>query len=240
MRTVRIALRGLTPGPRTLTPAEARYLIRVHRLRADDRFAAFDPEAGTEADAQVVSERGEVLVDALRPAPVLVRPRTHWIHALAKGDKCDAIVRDVSELGAHRVTFVGTERSVVRLTDARIEGRLSRFRAIAEDAARQCGRPDVAEVALTSFEHVLEMALETEPHIVFSPGGQPLAQVLLGIRAEEPITFFAGPEGGFSPAEITALEAAHFVASRWGLILRTETVPAAVLGAASVWRGQQV
>src|SRR5580700_4824300 len=107
MMAHRAPIPDLSPGERRLEGALAHYLARVLRLRAGDGFVAFDPSTGLEADAVTVSADAlaiTVRCGALRKsARERTGPRTTWIQGLAKGDKCDAIVRDATELGASRV-----------------------------------------------------------------------------------------------------------------------------------------
>jgi len=102
---------------------------------------------------------------------------------------------------------------------------------------RQCGRGDAPVIAApTPFGDALRDApadalrLCLDPHAPRSLGA---ALVDLGPRA---VVLVVGPEGGLSPAEIEAAEAAGFARVTLGpLVLRTETVCAAVLGALLVW-----
>src|SRR5690606_2410823 len=95
--TIRAPAKGLADGERVLPAEESRYLSRVLRLEAGDRFVAFDPDARTEADGVVVgpSPAGlRVKIERTRPAEVTAKTRLALVYALAKGDKVDAVVRD--------------------------------------------------------------------------------------------------------------------------------------------------
>src|SRR5688500_6955317 len=129
---------GEQPLPRDLSA----YLVRVLRLRAGDRFTVFDPEAGVEADAELLRDVPAVARLAEPRAVVVSGRAVTLVQGLAKGDKPEQVLRAAVALGARRVTFVRTERSV-----AGAELRLARLRAVMLDAARQCGRGDLPELS---------------------------------------------------------------------------------------------
>jgi 16S rRNA (uracil1498-N3)-methyltransferase len=56
------------------------------------------------------------------------------------------------------------------------------------------------------------------------------------VAAATSVTILVGPEGGLDASEVEAAASAGFTRARLGgLVLRTETVCAAVLGALVVW-----
>lgn len=120
--------------------------------------------------------------------------------ALAKGEKMDLVVQKATELGAARIAPFAAERSVVRLEPERGEERARRWRRIAEEAARQCGRSDVPEVrAPATLEGALAALPEGARAVILEPGGAPLSSVPAGAPAYAAIV---GPEGGLTPAEV--------------------------------------
>jgi 16S rRNA (uracil1498-N3)-methyltransferase len=242
MRKVRAPVTPLGPGERTLDAAGTHYVARVLRLAEGDTFVAFDPSQSLEADARVVSLSPEGLRVTLgppRPGQTVPLVPVTWIHGMAKGEKLDAVVRDATELGATRFVVADSARAVVKLTAEKGDARRLRWDKIAREAARQCGRSDAPVVdgplpwenALTSVpDHAARFLLWEE-------ATRPLAPpLLLALSTDRPIAFAAGPEGGLSPAEArTAEDAGWSPVSLGSLILRTETVAAAVLGAVRVF-----
>ena len=100
---------------------------------------------------------------------------------------------------------------------------LAEERGIAGEAARQCGRADVPEVAEPA---PLPAALEAPPgfrRIAFHPG--PWAPLATLAEAGAPGHLAViGPEGGFTDSEIRAcLEAGCALASLGPRVLRAET-----------------
>lgn len=232
---LRVPVALTAPGLATLSPEAVLYVTRVHRLGVGASFVAFDPEKAVEADAEIVEvTRASAVarVGAIRPASVRPSRRVTLVQAAAKGEKMDGIIRDATELGATRVITVVTERSIARPDVARVE----RWRRIAVEAARQCGRGDTPLIDTPSKLSVILPKLAPragEAAFCLDPwASAPLGAALSALSVEAPVTFLIGPEGGFDEAEIQASEDAGFTRVALGaLVLRTETVCPAVLGA---------
>jgi 16S rRNA (uracil1498-N3)-methyltransferase len=236
----RIAVRELRNGPRLLDAAASRHLAVVLRLRAGDAFVAFDPERGVEADAVVARvERGRVHAELGEPRAARAMAPVIWMQGLAKGEKMDAIVRDATELGATRIVPVSSAFAVVRLDGARAEARRKRWMKIAEEAARQCGRADPPKVdAPRVWAEALSIAASAPTRFcLYERATLPLGPRLMkALENRTPMAFAAGPEGGWAEEEVVEAVGAGFeVVSLGELILRTETVASAVLGAARIF-----
>ncbi len=79
--------------------------------------------------------------------------------ALPKGDKMEFIVQKATELGVARIVPFRSARTIPRRTEDRAARRLERWRRIAAEAAEQCGRTDVPEIAEPlPFREALEQA----------------------------------------------------------------------------------
>ncbi|HEU4536911.1 MAG TPA: RsmE family RNA methyltransferase [Polyangiaceae bacterium] len=233
-RPLRVPVAGLRPGPFALPPEAARYVGTVHRLGPGAALVLVDHAARLEAPARVVSaERGAVVVEAEAPAPSASLPPLAIVllQALPKGDKMDAIVRDATELGVARVVPVFAARSVVR-PGAGGGGRLERWRRVALEAARQCGRGDVPEVLEpVSPEGAFRLAPAEGPRLVLEPGAPPLRDAF-GPETPPALALAVGPEGGWAPSELDAARAGGWAPASLGpFVLRTETAAAAALGA---------
>jgi 16S rRNA (uracil1498-N3)-methyltransferase len=199
--------------------ASLHYMADVLRLAPGSPVEVFDG-AGSAWDASFTGS--ELRLGERRPAPL--PGATVWLaFALARGEKGDWIVQKGTELGVSRLVPWQAERSVVRLEPDRAAERARRWRRIAEEAARQCGRADVPEVAVPG---TLAAALETPPgfaRIVFHAGaGAPLGGLA---RPEAPgILAVVGPEGGLTEREVEACVAAGCGLATLGpRVLRAET-----------------
>jgi 16S rRNA (uracil1498-N3)-methyltransferase len=222
----------------------AHYLARVLRLQAGDAFVAFDPENGGEADAVIVWADPDIVTvrfGALRAGATVHARAITFIQGLAKGDKCDEVVRDATELGATRIVVATTKRSVVKLDAARATERQARWARIAQEAARQSGRSDAPRVdAPCSWREALaRVEGDTARFCLWERATEPLGPLLLEALAARPALAFAcGPEGGLESHEVDEARTAGWrVASLGPFALRTETVAAAVLGAVRVLGG---
>lgn len=246
---LRVPLTPVVSGALALPDDVAGYVIRVHRLRRGDRFVLFDPEAALEADAEledVGSQPPIARVGEVRPARIQARRSVTLIQATAKGDKMDAIVRDATELGVTRFVPAIAERSVSRPSSE--AGRADRYRRIAIQASRQCGRGDAPKIeAPTPLREAIERFAVTSPGassrlvaLCLDPrSGLRLRDELLALDPDVDVALIVGPEGGFADAELALCEEKGVRRVSMGpFILRTETVCAAVLGALLVLRAE--
>lgn len=240
--TLRAPVRGLAEGPHQPDPELVHYLCTVHRLRTGDGFLAFDPQRGLEADATLEGE-GDALslrVGPVRAAKVTARRPITLIQGFGKADKCDAVVRDATELGVTAVLVATMDRSVARPVENKMAAREERWRRIATEAARQSGRGDVPHIgAVTSLESALDgLAPDVAVFVLWERATAPLGPALklvMASGAERPLAFVIGPEGGLGDREIAACAARDLTPYSLGdFILRTETVAAAVLGAVRI------
>jgi 16S rRNA (uracil1498-N3)-methyltransferase len=233
---IRAPIAKLAEGARTLDADTSSYLCRVLRLRAGDRFLAFDPEARVDAEATVEeadARAARVVIGPLRAAEIVARTPVTLVYALAKGDKVDAVVRDATELGATHVHLTPSDHAVVKIDAAKREAKLQRWQRIAEEAARQCGRGDAPRVDLAATFHDALKTVTADDRFILDPRAEhPLGRHL---RSGVATAFVVGPEGGFSSDEIDLAKSEGFRPVTLGsFVLRTETVAAAVLGALRV------
>jgi 16S rRNA (uracil1498-N3)-methyltransferase len=223
-----VTKRRVLLGPERIDAGRARldegarhYLREVLRLRPGASVEVFDGLGGRYA--------GEIdaTFDAVLLGPREDAPRgpveVSLLFALAKGEKNDLVVQKATELGAARVLPFIAARSVVRLEPAKSEDRAARWRRIAEEAARQCGRADVPEVRVpTVLEEALAALAPGTRTFAFHPGGEPLK----AFPPDGAVTIAAvvGPEGGLSDAEMAACERAGAARASLGpRTLRAET-----------------
>ncbi len=135
-----------------------------------------------------------------------------------------------TELGVSRFVPWEAARSVVRLEPARAAERSRRWGRIAAEAARQCGRSDVPEVAVPGPLAAALAAPAGFVGLAFHAGaGAPLASL---VRPGAPgYLALLGPEGGLTDSEMEACLRAGLAAASLGpRVLRAET--AAVAAAA--------
>ncbi len=229
------AVRG---GRVAIAGGDARHLRKALRLGAGDRLVAFDG-TGREWDATIERVEPSAVHLALgeerrsaveSPCEILLG------QGVGKGDKLDLVVRAATELGVRAVVPVVTERAVATAAG---DARLERWRRIAAEACKQCGRAAVPEIARPEpLEAFLRRAARFERKLVpWESGGVPLRS-LAGSGGVRSTALLVGPEGGLAPREVAAAEAAGFVAVRLGpRVLRTETAGIVAVAAAQLLFG---
>ena len=240
-RTPRLRLyvtTGLEAGcSAALGDKQTHYVRNVMRAAAGEQLALFNGRDGEWCARIERLGRGEadlVVEGQLRPqAP---EPDLWLAFAAIKRAPIDLIAEKATELGAARLLPVFTSRT----QSARVN--IGRLAAIASEAAEQCGRLTVPEIAEAQ---ALEELLASWPGdgrtlLVCDESGRapPLADVLAGIEARK-WGVLVGPEGGFAEAELDAMGRLAF-ARRVGLgqrILRAVNAAVAALSVLQALRG---
>ncbi|HET8539173.1 MAG TPA: 16S rRNA (uracil(1498)-N(3))-methyltransferase [Anaeromyxobacter sp.] len=221
LRRVHVPPDRIDGGRARLSPAARHYVAEVLRLAAGAAVEVFDGRGGRYAGRL---EPGlETVAVGPREDARGAGAEIALLFALAKGEKTDLVVQKATELGAARILPFAAERSVVRLGPERGAERARRWRRIAEDAARQCGRADVPDVAAPlPLEAALAALAPGAAPIVFHPGGAPLAA--LAPPGPGGLAAVVGPEGGLTEAELAACERAGARRASLGpRVLRAET-----------------
>src|SRR5262249_55242984 len=203
----------ITSSSITLSPDETHHLARVLRLRPGDQVSVFnglgaeysctvDHVSGNQATLEII----EQLTDAVEsPLPLTLA------QALAKGEKFDFIVQKATELGVRRIVPIVTEQGDVKIADEKTDRRLGRWRRVALEASKQCGRrllvqiePPLSFIEFLHCENPRSGAtLSAEPPLmlVFTErGGAAIDRLLSSHRAGSSGIAVIGPEGGWSEA----------------------------------------
>jgi 16S rRNA (uracil1498-N3)-methyltransferase len=238
MRTV--VVKTLHAGSLSLELDAAHYVRTVLRLPVGTKLKLVARDMHAFATIKALEPGVELEVEAPMQSETARRQIT-WIQGLPKGDKADAIVQDATELGATRIVFASMERCVRVLDGDKREKMLTRWRRIAEDAVKQCGRLDIPAIKgpLPLDEILASHAPAGSAFVLYEKSVVPLRESLeSAIEASTALTFAVGPEGGITEEEIARFERANFLTRSLGTtILRTETAAAAVLGAIRIWQG---
>lgn len=222
-----------------LTPEARHHLVDVLRLMPGEAIEVFDGRGGA-WDATLTPGLDAL---ALGPRREAARPGAdvRLLVALAKGEKMDLVVQKTTELGVTAVVPFEAERSVVRLEGERAEERARRWRRIAEEAARQCGRADVPDVLAP---RTLAKALAAIPagfalHVfhVDEPGSAATGAAPAAAAAPGH-ALIVGPEGGLTGGEVAACLAAGARPATLGpRVLRAETAAIVAVALAQARHG---
>lgn len=218
-----------------LSSEESHHLVVVNRCRRGDPVVAFDGR-GREWLTECVepSKHATTLrVRESKQAPALPHEIT-LAQSLPKGATMDDIVRQATEVGAARVIPLLSERTQVHLDHDRADKKIEKWRTGAIEAAKQCGNPWLPEIAsLQKFSELLaDSANGYDLKLVASlhAGTTSLKVALARYREKHDhasprrVLWLVGPEGDFSPTEITAAITAGFHPITLGpLVLRSDT-----------------
>jgi 16S rRNA (uracil1498-N3)-methyltransferase len=217
----------------TLRGDEAHHLLNVVRVRAGEEVSLFDGSGAVACARLLGGRRDEAALQVLSVETLDVEaPRKLTIAcALPRATRMDFLLEKCTELGVHRFLPMVTRRSVVDPI-GRQESHLARWRRIAIEASKQCGRARLMEItAVLPFESAL---LTREPgagRMIASPapGALGLAGFAAGLEPGQNVTAYVGPEGGFTAEELdSAVQAGCAAVSLGPRVLRVETAAVAL------------
>lgn len=208
---------------------DAHHITRVLRLKADDTIECVDStgqvylirieEVGSLVHGEVTG-----LVESKQESPLAMT----LFQGLAKGDKMDLAIQKAVELGVTEVVPFVSRYTVVKLDEKQAKNRQARWQRIALEAAKQSGRTRVPEVHKPcSFRTMVERIKERrdQSHLVILAFEAERHRGIGALDAEpKGVSVVVGPEGGFSPEEVDALQSVGAEVCTLGpRILRTET-----------------
>lgn len=228
-------------GRAYVTDGDAAHIAKVLRLTEGCALTLCDGE-GTDYSAVITHiEKNEVRLDITDSRPCLAEPALSvtLFQGLPKQGKMDFIIEKCTELGISRIVPVAAFRCVASVRDEKAEEKkLARWRRIAAESVKQCGRGVIPEVTgVMTLENAVSLAKTLDFSIAAYENERdlPLKSALSAVRGKtEPKTagIFIGPEGGFESKEAETFRAAGIPAVTLGRrILRTETAGCAVLTA---------
>lgn len=219
----------LAPGARSIDGPAAHYLVGVMRMKVGDPVKLFDDSTGEWLGVATSVGKRDLMLDVtecLRPREAV--PDLWLCAAPLKKGRVDWMAEKACELGVARLVPVVTRRTVVDKPNT------DRLRAHMIEAAEQCGRTALPEVAEPVKLAALLRDWPAERALFFADetGGVP-ALAAMRERAG-PAAVLIGPEGGFDSDEREAIRACpQAVGIALGpRILRAETAAAA---AVSLW-----
>jgi 16S rRNA (uracil1498-N3)-methyltransferase len=216
-----------------LDAGQANYLGNVLRLDAGAQVLLFDGASGEwlARVAEAGKKRMALAVERRTREPEAV-PDVWLAFAPVKRAQTDWLVEKATELGAARLIPVITRRTIVERV------KLERLESIAIEAAEQCGRTALPQIAEPMPLAELVKQTGRALYLADESGGEPASSAF----QPGPATILTGPEGGFADDERALVRSAPggVAVSLGPRILRAETAALAALASwmalAGDWR----
>ncbi len=213
-----------------LDPGESHHAVDVLRLKEGDRLTVFNGQGG-EATAEITAAKRDGV--ALRKVQQVKTPPLSCEitlgQAVPKGKNMELIIEKATELGASAIAPLLSERTVVQCTPDDALKKKQKWQRVAIEACKQCGQNWLPTVhtpltpkAFFEAGHKFDLMLIAS----LQPDAKHLKQVLAeaGETAPKRVLILVGPEGDFTPAEISLAKSHGCRPVTLGpIILRTET-----------------
>jgi 16S rRNA (uracil1498-N3)-methyltransferase len=175
-----------------LPAGEARHVLKVLRGGNGDRIEVVDL-AGRLFSAELREGGGAVVLEEFAP-PDVADTDVSLYQAVPKGGRMDLVVEKATEVGATSIVPLLTQRGVVNPR----EGKVVRWRRVAEAAARQSLRLGIPKVSdPVPFSEAVSRVGDKGVLLHNDPGIPPVEAVV-----GSPAGLFVGPEGGWSEGEL--------------------------------------
>jgi 16S rRNA (uracil1498-N3)-methyltransferase len=216
-----------------LTGGEAHHALHVLRLRQGERVMVLDG-AGQEllCEAQKLEPKSVQLAvvqrNAIPPPPCQIT----LVQAVPKGKIIEGIIQKATELGAHRIVPLLSDRVTARLDEESTADKAEKWRITAIEAIKQCGSAWLPQVdAPVTPKEYLARGEKFELPLIASlqddrrhPREHIKAFQDEKGRLPKTVCVWVGPEGDFTPAEMSAAKSAGALPITLGrLVLRSET-----------------
>ena len=215
----------------TIDGGDARHIAGALRMTAGETLTLCDGKGQDYACTLTAVERDAVTVtvDAVTANASEPTLAVTLYMGLPKADKLEWIIQKAVELGVNTIVPVVTARSIAKVDGKDAEKKRVRWQKIAAEAAGQSGRGVIPAVELPlTFKQALPRLATENTLLCYEGGGQPIGRLVT--PEDTTLSLVVGPEGGFDPAEVEAVQAAGGrIATLGPRILRCETAPIAAL-----------
>ena len=195
------------------------HLARVKRLAARDRVTC--AENGFVREYKIVEiTRDSIHLVASGEKIEIDEPEINIVVSLFKLDRLEWGISKAVEAGATSITVAISDRSSLKIENSKLDKIARRCEAISLSAVMQSRRAQLVPISFVG--NLLEYCMKLESTLVIcEPDGS-------SDIPSTPATIVIGPEGGFSPEELSAFEN---ISRSWSIspyILRAETAMAVV------------
>lgn len=216
-----------------ITGDDIKHISKVLRKSIGDILIVSDGH-GIEYEVKISQLNKEKLyADILQKTQAKIQALEVTLYqALPKLDKMDTIIQKCTELGITKIVPYISEFTVITIDEKKSDKKTERWRKIALEACKQCGRSVIPDVTpIHSFEDMLSEQQDYDIGIfAYEKENSSVKKLLKENSESKRISIIIGPEGGFSKEE--ARKIVEYGAKSVGLgprILRTETAGMVVL-----------
>ncbi|MCX5687438.1 MAG: RsmE family RNA methyltransferase [Candidatus Omnitrophica bacterium] len=226
---------SITPLKNTIEikdKTEIHHIRDVMRLKKGDVVNIFDGK-GSEFLCSIEDVRRDVVTMEIKEALVSrsnIPLNITLYQAIPKKAKMDFIVEKAVELGVNRIVPIVTDRTVPDIKD--FTGKTERWKRIGMASSKQCGRTILPVISDVIYFNSALIDSKQKDLVIFASldkENKLLKNVLRGLTPKT-IAVFIGPEGDFSPKEISmAKENNCSMCSLGCLVLRSETAAMCVM-----------
>lgn len=221
----------------TITGSDVNHIKNVLRMKAGEELSVSNGTDRKEYRCGIEEIREDSILCRLRfikEDGVELPSKVYLFQGLPKADKMELIIQKAVELGVYEIIPVAAERSVVKLDGKKEAGKLARWQAIAEAAAKQSRRHIIPQIhPVMSMKGAISYAsfmdIRLFPYELAKDMGR-TKETMEALQPGQSIAVFIGPEGGFGESEVrTAVDAGIQPITMGRRILRTETAGLTIL-----------
>lgn len=216
-----------------ITGNDYNHIANVLRMKPGEQFSVSvrDDDSGKELFYEVESINDSSVIGNLCFVEEVgneLPSRIYLFQGLPKVDKMELIIQKAVELGAFKIIPMSTKRCVVKLDEKKANSKVARWNAISEAAAKQSKRAIIPEVTMPmTMKQAVEFAKDMQVKIIPYENAEGMdftKKIMEGLKPDQDIAVFIGPEGGFSEQEIELCNENGIAPITLGKrILRTET-----------------
>lgn len=225
-----------------MTGEELEHAKTVLRLAVGDEAILLDGD-GTEYTAIVAAtDKKSMTFHVLSAKTSDKEAKTEialYFGFLKNADKNEFAVQKAVELGVKKIALFSSEYSSAYISENKVE----RLKKVAKEAAKQCMRACIPEIAVFStFEEAVDDAKEYDKKLFaceFATKSDKPLQTLNAENAKGGVAIFIGSEGGFSQKEANYAKENGCTAITLGKrILRAETAAVALTAIVAFLTGE--
>src|SRR2546430_1186075 len=199
------------PRALALSGAEAHHARDVLRMKQGEKLVLFNGQ-GREITAEIVDVSDEIRLRRLHEAETPpLKCRIILGQAIPKGKNMELIVQKAVEIGAAEIAPIISDRTIVQFDLKSAAQKQAKWQQIAIEAAKQCGQNWLPRVhAPRRLGEFFATSATSDLRLIGSlqPGAQHLKRILADYSSEhrhlpESVLMLIGPEGDFTPAELS-------------------------------------